>query len=88
MLLRDPYALHVICKTTLSCLSSLVDTSKLPRVSWIAARFPNTILNSVCVCVCVQESSELECLVRLLQLSQRALTIIDSKEYYEDKLVS
>ena len=36
----------------------------------------------------VQESSELECLVRLLQLSQRALTIIDSKEYYEDKLVS
>lgn len=36
----------------------------------------------------MQESSELECLVRLLQLSQKALSILDSKEYYEDKLVS
>lgn len=64
MLLRDPYALHVICKSILQCLRGLSESSKLPR-----------------------ESGELECLVRLLQLSQRALLLIDSKEYYEEKLV-
>jgi hypothetical protein len=64
MLLRDPYALHVICKSILQCLGGLSESSKLPR-----------------------ESAELECLVRLLQLSQRALHLIDSKEYYEEKLV-
>ncbi len=35
----------------------------------------------------MQESGELECLARLLQLSQQALVLIDSKEYYEEKLV-
>lgn len=63
MLLRDPYALHVICKSTLNCLGSLCEASKLPR-----------------------ESAELESLVRLLQLSQQALALVDSKEYYEEKL--
>jgi len=36
----------------------------------------------------LQESSELECMLRLLQLGQKAQNIIDTKDYYEDKLVS
>ncbi len=35
----------------------------------------------------LQERSDLECLVRLLQLGLKALKLIDTKEYYEDKLV-
>ena len=35
----------------------------------------------------MQESNDLECLVRLLQLGLKSLRLIDTKEYYEDKLV-
>ena len=35
----------------------------------------------------VQESNDLECLTRLLQLGLKSLRLIDTKEYYEDKLV-
>ena len=34
-----------------------------------------------------QESDDLECLVRLLQLGLKSLRLIDTKEFYEDKLV-
>lgn len=36
----------------------------------------------------MQESNDLECLVRLLLLGLKSLRLIDSKEYYEDKFVS
>ncbi len=42
----------------------------------------------MCVCVFLQESNDLECLVRLLLLALKSLRLIDSKEYYEDKFVS
>ena len=35
-----------------------------------------------------QENDDLECLVRLLQLGLKSLRLIDTKEFYEDKLVS
>ena len=33
MLLRDPYALDVLCKTILQCLLQIYEQNKLPRVS-------------------------------------------------------
>lgn len=33
MLLRDPYALHVLCKSILQCLLQVYEQNKLPRVS-------------------------------------------------------
>ena len=34
MLLRDPYALDVLCKTILQCLLQIYEQNKLPRVSF------------------------------------------------------
>ena len=33
MLLRDPYALNVLCKSVLQCLLQVYEQNKLPRVS-------------------------------------------------------
>lgn len=35
MLLRDPYALHVLCKSIINNLTKLSESSKLPRVSQV-----------------------------------------------------
>ena len=50
MLLRDPYALHIICKSTVSCLFNLVDTAKLPRVSWEGSMVLSCPI--LCGCMC------------------------------------
>ena len=34
MLVRDPYALHAVCRSVLNCLVELSEASKLPRVSF------------------------------------------------------
>lgn len=89
MLLRDPYALNAICKSILHCLLHLYEQSKLPRVSvcsrsvwWCSAPLVGYHLVLV-----DQDSSELECLLRLLQLGLKSHSIIESKEYREDQLV-
>lgn len=41
MLLRDPYALHVLCKSILQCLLQVYEQNKLPRVSCESSTYYN-----------------------------------------------
>lgn len=90
MLLRDPYALHVLCKSILQCLLQVYEQNKLPRVSCESSSYYNRSKTSLPILFFLppyQESSELEFLVRLLGLAFKSLTLLETKEYYENKLV-
>lgn len=63
MLLRDPYALNVACRSIIACLQDTQKQWKLPR-----------------------ESTDLESLLRIVQLGLKALSILDSKDYSLDVL--
>ena len=94
MLLRDPYALNAVCRSVLQCLLHLYEQNKLPRVSNSRDNMcqlhlpsspsppPSSPLPSS------QECSDLESLLRLLQLGLKALFLVETKEYQEDRLVS
>ena len=84
MLLRDPYALSAICGSILNCLTQLYESYKLPRVS---GRYKYYVVVFIVWCCLLQESSELECLLRLLQLGTSAHAIMESESYHETSLV-